>query len=120
MSLACRVAIGLLLVTATACKGAERSGDEPLAMLSRDHKTVFEKDDLQTQAFLAGAVKGIVYYNTTLRMAGKPKLFCLAMGSVSLDEFWGFASAALNGAQEQDTIVITALNGLRSKYPCPE
>jgi hypothetical protein len=118
MSMACRLAIGLVLATISACKGDERLEDGSLAMFSADHETVFQKNDRRTQAFIAGAVKGIVYYNTMMRMEGKPALFCSSTGSLSLDEFWGLASAALDGTHDQDTIVITALNGLRRRYPC--
>jgi hypothetical protein len=118
MSMACRLAIGLVLATISACKGHERLEDGPLAMFSADHKEVFHKDDRETQAFIAGAVKGIVYYNTLMRMDGKPALFCLSTGSLSLDEFWELASTVLDGTHEQDTIVITALDGLHREHPC--
>jgi hypothetical protein len=112
-------AMALVLAVALACGSAERSEDEPLSMFSADHKRVFQRKDLETEAFLAGAVKGIVYYNTTLLMEGKPALFCSPTGGLSLDEFWELASAVLKGSHDQDTIVITALNGLHGQYPCP-
>ena len=99
---------------------AARAPREPLVMLSADEKTTFEEGDTLTRAFLAGAVKGIIYYNTLNRSAKKNPRFCLPDGSLSLDQFWELATEVLSGAQRQDIIVITGLLQLEKKYPCTE
>jgi hypothetical protein len=90
----------------------------PLAMFSADEKRIFKKTDPLTRAFMAGAVKGLVYYSTMAIMEGKPALFCLPDGGLSIDEFWGLAAEVLSGTHKQDIIVITGLDQLQKKYPC--
>ena len=101
-------------------KPAAGAPREPLVMLSADEKTTFEEGDTLTRAFLAGAVKGILYYNTLNRREKKNPRFCLPGGSLSLDQFWELATEVLSGAQKQDIIVITGLLQLEKKYPCTE
>ena len=93
---------------------------EPLVLLSADGKTSFEGGDTLTRAFLAGAVKGILYYNTLNRRAKRNPRFCLPNGSLSLDQFWELVTEVLSGTQKQDIIVITGLLQLEKKYPCTE
>ncbi len=93
---------------------------ERLSMLSANGETTFERSDPLTRAFIAGAVKGIVYSNTIMRRAKKPVRFCLPNGALSIDELWDLAEEVLSGAQKQDTIVITGLFQLEKKYPCQQ
>jgi hypothetical protein len=92
---------------------------EPLLMLSADGKTTFKQHDVLARAFVAGALKGFVYYNSMMRMHKSPGLFCMSpTAGVSIDEIWQLVGEVLSGKHTQDTIVIVGIEQLKKKYPC--
>jgi hypothetical protein len=67
---------------------------------------------------LAGMAYGIGSANFFLRMEGRG-LYCPPRGVLTTPELLRqIAANQLNGAHKPDVIAITAIDGLRKKYPC--
>ena len=85
--------------------------DEPLSVEGASSGT--------SKLLVAGMAYGIAYFNVTLVLSGRPRLFCPPpKTSVNGRLLWELASQVLEGPHEPGIIAAAALDELQRKFPC--
>lgn len=105
------VILSALICLAVSSPAISEEGDQHLSIQGLDWDS--------TQIFMGGMGYGVIYFNTTLLMDGKPKLYCVPPGvGVNGRLLWDLASKVLKGPHKPDIVAVAALDELKKKYPC--
>jgi len=108
-----RLAVILTALICLAVSSPATSGEveQPLSIQGLDWDAA--------QLFMGGMGYGVTYFNATLLIDGKPKLYCTPPGvGVNGRLLWDLASKALKGPHEPNIVAVAALDELKKKYPC--
>ena len=105
--------VTILICLAVPSPAISQESEQPLSMEGMDWNTT------QLQMFMGGMAYGVIYFNNTLFLDGKPQLYCAPLDFILNGSLlWDLASMALAGPHKPDIVAIAALSELKKRYPC--